>query len=138
MSFSVTERRLVQNSFAQLCEIQEPVTLLFYGRLFERAPATRKMFSSDLREQGRKLMDMLRIVISSLESLEALSPQLAELGRRHTSYGVQPEHYRILLDALIWTFSQALGNDFDSETRTAWVRVMTRLNEVILDAPNPI
>ena len=38
-------------------------------------------------------------------------------------YGVVPEHYAVVGEALIATLSDALGDAFDAETKEAWVAV---------------
>jgi hypothetical protein len=48
---------------AQVMPIAETVAELFYGRLFELDPTLRSMFRGDMREQGRKLMQMLAVAV---------------------------------------------------------------------------
>jgi nitric oxide dioxygenase len=132
-TFTPKQQRLVRDSFQSIQEYSDSVVLLFYGRLFELAPQTRSMFKIDIREQARKLMDMLTTVVDSLNRLEELRPQLAELGKRHVGYGVQPEHYEVLIAALSWAFGQALGVEFDRETRAAWRSLLEAIAKVMLD-----
>ncbi|WP_197276807.1 MULTISPECIES: hypothetical protein [unclassified Pseudoalteromonas] len=40
---------------------------LFYGRLFEINPTLKSMFSDDIEEQGKKLMQILTTVVRSLK-----------------------------------------------------------------------
>jgi hemoglobin-like flavoprotein len=47
-------------------------------------------------------------------------PAVRQLGRRHAAYGVRPEHYATVGEALIWTLEQGLGADFTPATRRAW------------------
>jgi hemoglobin-like flavoprotein len=63
-----------------------------------------------------------------------LLPGLAELGRRHLSYGVKPYHYEKLRSALLWALGQALGLEFDTETRAAWEQLLSLISAVMLDA----
>jgi hypothetical protein len=51
--------KLVQDSFAKIAPISEQAAVMFYGRLFEVAPAVRSMFPDDLSEQRKKLMTTL-------------------------------------------------------------------------------
>jgi hemoglobin-like flavoprotein len=114
------QRRLVRDSFDVLRDQAEPVSLLFYGKLFELDPSARRLFHIDLAVQGRKLVDTLETVIQSLDSFDAIRPRLTDLGRRHAEYGVRPEQYDTVTVALLWAISQALGADFDRRTRDAW------------------
>src|SRR4051794_31244169 len=99
---SVTERdiELIQGSFTQLAPRTERVAELFYGRLFELDPDLRQLFSTDLRLQGRKLIQTLAVVVISLDHFERMVPVLQDLGRRHVDYGVLPRHYALVADAL--------------------------------------
>jgi len=112
--------RLVRDSAASLAEYAEPVALLFYGKLFELDPGSRRLFHNDLAVQSRKLMDMLASVIESLEDFQPMWARLAKLGQQHAEYGVRPEQYDTLTAALLWTIAQLLGASFDAPTREAW------------------
>ena len=114
------QRRRIRESFAALRNQAGPVSLLFYGKLFEMDPSARRLFHNDLAVQGRKLVDTLDTVIESLDRFESLRPRLADLGRQHAGYGVRPEQYDIVNTALLWAIGQALGVDFDPSTREAW------------------
>jgi hypothetical protein len=55
---------------------------LFYGRLFEIAPAVKPLLRGDMTEQGCKLMATLGVVVNSLGNLEAVLPA-ASAWQRH-------------------------------------------------------
>ena len=58
-----------------------------------------------------------------LTKLDELVPILTSLGTKHVGYGVVPEHYAVVGEALIATLGDALGDAFDAETKSAWVAV---------------
>jgi hemoglobin-like flavoprotein len=120
LMMTAEQRRLVRDSFELLQDYGDSFTLLFYGKLFELDPSARKLFHNDLAKQGRKLMDMLAAVVESLEDFRAMQARLSDLGRKHTEYGVRPEQYKTLTEALLWAISQPLGAEFDVRTRAAW------------------
>jgi nitric oxide dioxygenase len=132
-NLSPREKRLVRESFESVREYSDAVVLLFYGRLFELAPEVRSLFKIEIREQARKLLDMLTAMVDSLDRFEELRPQLAELGRRHIAYHVEPAHYQVLVTALMWAFGQALGMEFSRETKTAWERLLTAVCAAMLE-----
>ncbi len=117
------QKRLVQDSFAQIAPIAEEAGQLFYARLFERDPTLRVLFRGDIREQSRHLMTALRFAVESLNRLEELLPALRQLGQRHVGYGVTPEHFALVGETLLWTLEQGLGDAFTPETREAWAEV---------------
>lgn len=125
------QKQLVCESFPAVREMLEPLSLLFYGRLFELNPALRPMFRSDIAVQGRKLMDMLTAVIDNLDHLEDLAPAIRAMGQRHVGYGVQLEHYDAVKTALIWALGQALDTEFYPEIKTAWSSVIEAISTVM-------
>ena len=113
--------RLVQKSFAHVAPIADTAAALFYTRLFELDPTLRHLFRGDMHQQGRKLMQMLTVVVRGLDDLELLVPAVRALGRRHAGYGVTHGHYATVAAALLWTLEQGLGTAFTAEVRDAWV-----------------
>src|ERR1700723_3201328 len=128
LSLSVKQMRLVRESFESLGEYENSVVLLFYGRLFEIAPETRALFKIDIPEQAKKLMEMLRWTVEALDHFEELLPALGDLGRKHVIHGVQAYQYDKLRSALLWAMGQALGLEFDRETRGAWDQLITTIS----------
>src|ERR1700759_4911642 len=104
--------KLVQQSFAKVAPISEQAAELFYGRLFEIAPAVRAMFPNDMTEQRRKLMATLAIVVNGLSNLEMILPAASSLATRHVAYGAKPEHYPVVGSAVLWTLQKGLRADW--------------------------
>ena len=82
---------------------------LFYGRLFEIAPAVKSLLRGDMTEQGCKLMATQGVVVNSLGNLEAVLPAASALAKRHVDYGVKAADYTPVGAALLWTLEQNLG-----------------------------
>jgi hemoglobin-like flavoprotein len=122
---------LIQASFANVLPIADTAAALFYGRLFDLDPTLRPLFQGDMREQGRKLMTMLRVVVNGLHRLDQLVPAVQELGRRHAAYGVADEHYDTVAAALLWTLHQGLGDDWTPNVEAAWVVAYTLLADTM-------
>jgi hemoglobin-like flavoprotein len=114
------QKALVQTSFAQVRPIADTAAAMFYSRLFELNPMLRPLFKGHLEEQGRKLMEVLGLVVRGLDRTEALLPALTLLGRRHEGYGVKEHDYETVGAALLWTLEQGLGPSFTPEVREAW------------------
>lgn len=123
MSLTAGKIDLIQASFARVAPIQDEAARLFYARLFEIAPQVRPLFKGDMTEQGRKLMATLGLVVKGLRDLPALLPVAGALAQRHVAWGVRPEHYPAVGQALIDTLSGALGDEFTPETRAAWTEL---------------
>lgn len=111
----------VQSSFSKVAPIAEQAAGLFYGRLFEIAPEVKPMFATtDIREQGKKLMGTLAVVVGGLTDLPAILPAASRLAKHHVQYGVRHEHYAPVGAALLWTLQQGLGEAWTPELAEAW------------------
>ena len=128
------QKRLVQTSFAKVAPIADAAAAMFYARLFEIDPALKPLFTTDITEQGRKLMRMLGTAVNGLDRLDALVPVVQQLGVRHKQYGVMDEHYDTVAAALLWTLERGLGPDFTPDVKEAWVAVYTVLASTIKQA----
>lgn len=128
---------LVQSSFVKVVPIAETAASLFYGRLFEVAPEVKPLFRGDMKEQGRKLMTTLAVVVNGLKAPDTILPAAKALAVKHVGYGVTAEHYVPVGAALIWTLEQGLGDDFTPETRDAWLAAYTLLSGVMIEEAYP-
>jgi hemoglobin-like flavoprotein len=81
--------------------------------------------SSDLKVQGKRLVDMLTMSVFMLNDLTHLKPKLEDLALRHINYGVKKEHYQYVATALIATLELCLGDDWknDKELQETWLAV---------------
>ena len=128
---SPESKKLVQESWKLVEPIADTAAELFYGRLFELDPSLRPMFRGDMKEQGKKLMQMLTVVVRGLDRLDQLVPAVEALGRRHAGYGVRDEHYGTVAAALLWTLEQGLGVAFTAPVKAAWTEAYTLLATVM-------
>ncbi|MFT4047389.1 MAG: globin family protein [Solimonas sp.] len=124
---------MVQASWQQVLPIRRQAAALFYGRLFSLDPSLRALFHTPIAEQGDKLINMIDAAVGKLDRLDQLLPVVHALGARHQGYGVQPEHYATVGDALLWTLEQGLGETFTGELREAWGEVYSALAAAMLD-----
>jgi nitric oxide dioxygenase len=131
------QQRLVRESFASAGEYSDAVVQLFYGRLFEAGPGGTRHVQN--RHQGT-VTQVAGYAVDhrgALDNFEELRPKLGELGRRHVTYGVKPEHYETLKRALLWAFGRALDSEFDAETRAAWAQLLDAVAAAML-APESV
>src|SRR5438128_1900468 len=132
LTLTPEEKRRIRASFAALQPGSDSVAVLFYGRMFDLDPSLRGLFKTTLLDQARKLMDTLATVVDALDRFDTLRPQLAELGRKHVAYGTEPRHYVTVKVALVWALKQALGQEFDGETRSAWESAIDAITRAML------
>ena len=125
------QKLLVQQTFADVVPIADVAARLFYARLFELDPALEPLFTGDMEEQGRKLMQMLTVAVRGLDRLDELVPAVRALGQRHVGYGARDEHYATVGSALLWTLEHGLGDAFTLEVRDAWAAVYSVLADTM-------
>lgn len=125
---------LIKTSWQKVMPISDTAAELFYGKLFAMDPAVKPLFKGDMKEQGRKLMNMITTAVMALDRIEKIVPAVQDLGRRHAKYGVKDAHYDTVADALLWTLGQGLGDAFTDEVKQAWVAVYTLLATTMKDA----
>jgi nitric oxide dioxygenase len=119
---------LIQRSFAKIAPIAGEAAALFYDRLFEIAPEVKPLFHGDMKEQGRKLMGTLAVVINGLTNLDSILPAASALAKKHVAYGVKAEHYGPVGVALLWTLEHGLGAEWTADLAAAWTAAYTTLS----------
>lgn len=129
------EIKIVQDSFIKVAPIADAAATIFYDKLFEIAPEVEPMFSgANMPEQGKKLMTMIGTAVRGLTNMEKLAPAVAQLGQRHVAYGVKKEHFTPVGEALIYTLEKGLGDYWNEELKSAWVKTFTVLAETMIAA----
>jgi hemoglobin-like flavoprotein len=128
------DKQLVRDSWAKVVPISDKAAELFYNRLFELDPSLRRLFTSDMTEQGRKLIGMITVAVNGLDRLDEIIPAVRALGKRHSGYGVTDNHYETVATALLWTLERGLGEAFTDDTRNAWIKTYTLLSTTMKEA----
>ncbi len=126
--------RLVRTSYDEVVPIATEAAALFYRRLFEVAPAVRRLFRGDMDIQGRMLMATIGLVVRNLEQPDRVLGMIDKLGARHQDYGARPEHYPVVGETLLWTLQQGLGPRFTPAHRQAWQQAYALLSGLMIDA----
>lgn len=129
---------LVQDSFTKVAPIADTAAELFYKRLFETDPTASKLFKGDMKEQGRKLMQMIGVAVKGLNKLDTIVPAVQALGKRHAGYGVTEAQYDTVGAALLWTLGQGLGAAFTAEVKEAWTAAYTILATTMKNAARTV
>ncbi len=125
---------LLEESFAKIQPVADDFADSFYKNLFEDYPSAKLLFAQvNMSAQAKKLIASLEFVIEHLRKPQALNETLKGLGTRHVKYGVLPEHYPLVGNALLKTFEQYLGGDWTVEVKEAWVAAYELISEVMLD-----
>ena len=126
------EKERIRLSWSKVIASPEMGAELFYGRLFETAPETRRLFKGDMVSQGQKLVDTINTVVDNLN--HDLTAPVTQLGQRHQSYEVGAEDYDKVATALLWMLKTMVGAEFDKSTEEAWTKAYTQISATMLGA----
>jgi methyl-accepting chemotaxis protein len=67
---------------------------------------------------------MLDVAVNMLgPDLDPVTHALKELGERHLAYGVIPDHYPIVGQALLSTLEAALGDGWTPQVKEGWTAI---------------
>ena len=133
---SQREKALLRRSFSRIASRHQMTAQYFFDRLFALDPEVQRLFPSDLTSHKRKFMQMLVLLINALDEPERFTEMARKLGERHLSYGVQPRHYRLAREALLWAVEQSMDCPFTVPVREAWVAFYDALMDAALSAEN--
>ena len=110
----------------------------FYERLFAAHPEVKAMFKSHSPGAQRKMFaQKLVAIVDHIEDPHWVQRELGALASTHVGYGVTPEMYPWVGDALIATMADACGADWSPEADAAWRAAYATLTRAILGAPAP-
>lgn len=124
---------LVKQSWKLLREVDSAVLGdVFYGWLFIQYPSLRSMFTGSMESQYQKFVDMLSIIVARLDRPATVAQEISQLAKSHARYGVKPEHYVAVKEALLWTLKQGLGTDWNDDVEQAWVACYDILTQSML------
>jgi hemoglobin-like flavoprotein len=129
---------LLRTSFETVIERQPLITPRFYEILFSRHPSVKPLFGrNSSRAQEQMLQQALVAVIDHLEDASWLSSNLAALGAKHIDYGVTPEMFGAVGEALLATLAEILGDDWTPKVCAAWEAAYAAICELMLARMTP-
>ncbi|GII03422.1 globin domain-containing protein [Planobispora takensis] len=125
---------LVKESFAVIEPVADRAAAYFYGRLFAENPHLRGMFPPAMDVQRDRLFGALTRIVWSLDSPDGLASYLGQLGRDHRKYGVIPEHYTAIGNALLATVRRFAAEVWTAEIEAAWVSAYTAAANAMIES----
>ncbi|MDQ6432512.1 globin domain-containing protein [Mesorhizobium sp. LHD-90] len=137
MQFDATEQALIGASFRALAVDAPGAAACFYRHLFRLLPEAENLFVADMRRQGVKLAQTLQVIVDQVGNWGLLRVTVEDLAIRHLAYGVRPEHYDAVGEALIAMLRERLGAFCTEETVFAWRKAYTGIQAVMLEFAYP-
>ena len=126
--------QILETSFNKVKNNAVEFSASFYDRLFFHHPELKPLFAKvDRTAQEKKLIASLAIIIENLRNPEELTMALKSLGAYHHEVGTIDKHYPFVGQALIETFAEYLGEDWNQETQQAWLNAYKLITEIMLE-----
>src|SRR5262245_32910976 len=105
----------------------------FYDVLFARHPEVIPMFHRNSPGAQRKMFaQKVTMIVDHFEDPEWLARELREVALSHAHYGVKPEMYAWVGQALIDTVREACGESWSEAAERAWREAYQRIVDSIL------
>lgn len=114
---------IVKSTAPVLAEHGTAITSVFYRRLFEAHPELLHIFNHANQAKGRQQTALANTVYAAavhIDNLEAIIPAVVQIGHKHVSLGVKPEHYPIVGEFLLKAIKEVLGEAATDEILGAW------------------
>lgn len=134
VSITPYNKRLVRATFWMVESKADEAAEIFYTKLFEMSPELRPLFKGNMKDEGRRMMEMLSTVVKGLNTLDVLAPLVRNLGRRHLNYGIKSEHYNMAAAALMYSLKEELQENWNEEVESAWLEVYETVSDIMQSA----
>lgn len=122
---------LLRSTFDLVIDRRPDLTVRFYEVLFQRYPALVPMFRGDRSMQAKMLAYAIGAVLDHLDDAAWLKETLGNLGARHVGYGVTPEMYGMVGEALLLTLAEVAGADWSPEIEQQWSWAYTTITSMM-------
>ncbi|MDX1250753.1 MAG: PAS domain-containing protein [Gammaproteobacteria bacterium] len=126
---------LIEKTFNILSRKGDLLVKRFYDELFKKYPQVKPLFGNvSIKEQQKKLLAALSLVVKNIRNPEALGEILSGLGMRHQKYGAKPEHYQAVAGTLLGVMEEVAGDIWTDEVHEAWAGALNAVASIMLKA----
>ncbi|MCD7035231.1 NO-inducible flavohemoprotein [Metabacillus sp. GX 13764] len=111
------------------------ITTKFYEKLFENHPELLNVFNHANQKKGRQQTALANTVLAAakhIDELEVLLPAVKQIGSKHRSLAVKPEHYPIVGENLLAAIKDVLGDAATDEILNAWAEAYGEIANVFI------
>jgi hemoglobin-like flavoprotein len=140
-SFAIMEKLMeCETCNVSILPVPHLLSYCTHIRIFEIAPGAKALFpfakknenddDEEMFKNPRFLMHARRVVKMLDVAVDMLGPDLGPvshalklLGERHVAYGVIPDHYPIVGQALLATLEAALGSSWTPQVQEGWAAI---------------
>ncbi|PAQ15576.1 nitric oxide dioxygenase [Bacillaceae bacterium SAOS 7] len=112
------------------------ITTYFYKTMFADHPELLNIFNHANQEKGRQQTALANTVYAAakyIDQLEVLVPAVKQIGHKHRSLAVKPEHYPIVGEYLLKAIKEVLGEAATDDIINAWAEAYGVIAKVFID-----
>lgn len=123
MMLTEETKSIVKSTVPVLEDHGVEITTVFYRNLFEAHPELLNIFNHANQAQGRQQTALAKAVYAAavhIDNLEEILPAVVQIGHKHVSLGIKPEHYPIVGEYLLKAMKEVLGDAATDEIIEAW------------------
>lgn len=116
-------RTIIKSTVPVLEDHGVAITTRFYKNLFVAHPELLNIFNHANQAQGRQQTALAKAVYAAalhIDNLEEILPAVVQIGHKHVSLGVLPEHYPVVGEHLLIAMKEVLGDAATDEIMEAW------------------
>lgn len=124
------QKQLILGTVPVLREHGVALTSHFYQRMFTHNPELKHVFNMGNQRNSRQQEALAMAVLAYAEHIEdpsVLLPVVNNIGHKHTSLDIRPEHYAIVGKHLIASIREVLGDAATPELLEAWTLAYQQL-----------
>ncbi len=114
---------IIKSTAPVLEQYGEKITSCFYEKMFSNHPELLNIFNHANQKQGRQQTALANAVYAAaihIDQLENIIPVVKQIGHKHRSLGVKPEHYPIVGEHLLLAIKEVLGDAATEDIIEAW------------------
>ncbi|KXZ17522.1 NO-inducible flavohemoprotein [Bacillus nakamurai] len=117
----------------------EDITGRFYNLMFQDHPELLNMFNQTNQKKQTQRAALANAVIAAaanIDQLEHIIPAVRQIGYKHTSIGVKPEHYPIVGKYLLLAIKDVLQGAATSDIMRAWEKAYGVIADAFIGIEN--
>ncbi|NQD69778.1 NO-inducible flavohemoprotein [Sphingobacterium shayense] len=128
------QKQLVKATVPVLKEHGVLLTTHFYKRMFDHNPELKHVFNMGNQQNSKQQTALATAVLAYAEHIDdpsVLLPVINNIGHKHTSLDIRPEHYAIVGRHLIASIGEVLGEAATPELVDAWTVAYGQLADLM-------
>lgn len=111
------------------------ITKVFYKTMFKNYPELKNIFNQTNQRKGDQPKALANAVLAAamhIDNLEVILPAVKQIGEKHRSLNIKPEHYPIVGENLLIAIKEVLGDAATEEIMNAWEKAYGVIADVFI------